>query len=193
MSTRPWQRRSAPVAVETVARAHLSVTGEGGVVEQEVGTKEEDTGVEQAQARPVEEHGPAQESILSYVPETEREREKGGRGRERGGEMKRDCFNKQKQYNWFKPFFLCGNFIVFQNSFSGMFLWPVQSGVSLQRLYADVFLYEAVEEDGQGGEADVVQSQVGCVVQGLHRDTKSTVRKIQTTHDKTGNHEGQPL
>ncbi|TNN37922.1 hypothetical protein EYF80_051919 [Liparis tanakae] len=49
--------------------AHLAIAGEGGVVEQEVGTKEEDDGVEHAEARPVQEHGPAEERVLPHVPE----------------------------------------------------------------------------------------------------------------------------
>lgn len=48
--------------------AHLAVAGEGGVVKQEVGTEEEDDGVEHTQARPVEEDGPAEEGVLCYVP-----------------------------------------------------------------------------------------------------------------------------
>lgn len=48
--------------------AHLAVAGEGGVVKQEVGTEEEDDGVEHTQARPVEEDGPAEEGVLRYVP-----------------------------------------------------------------------------------------------------------------------------
>lgn len=32
-----------------------------------------------------------------------------------------------------------------------------------------MLLYETVEQDGQRGEADVVQSQVGCIVQRLER------------------------
>lgn len=48
--------------------AHLAVAGEGGVVKQEVGTEEEDDGVEHPQARPVEEDGPAEEGVLRDVP-----------------------------------------------------------------------------------------------------------------------------
>lgn len=53
-------------------QAHLSVAGEGGVVEQEVGTKEEDDGVEHAQTRPVQEDRPAKQGVLSYIPEKHR-------------------------------------------------------------------------------------------------------------------------
>lgn len=59
------------------AEAHLAVAGEGGVIEQEVGTKEEDDGVKQTQARPVEEDGPAEEGVLCYV--SEGKRQEGGR------------------------------------------------------------------------------------------------------------------
>lgn len=38
-----------------------------------------------------------------------------------------------------------------------------------------MLLDEAVEENGQRGEADVVESQVGCVIERLLR-TKSSVR-----------------
>ena len=54
------------------AQAHLAIAGEGGVVEQEVGTKEEDNGAKNAQARPIEEDRPAQQGVLRYVPERER-------------------------------------------------------------------------------------------------------------------------
>lgn len=41
---------------------------------------------------------------------------------------------------------------------------PVQGGVSPQRVDADVLLHEAVQQDREGGEADVVQGQIGRVV-----------------------------
>lgn len=54
------------------SEAHLAVAGEGGVVKQEVGTKEEDNGVKHTQACPVEEDGPAEERVLRYVPVEEK-------------------------------------------------------------------------------------------------------------------------
>lgn len=44
---------------------------------------------------------------------------------------------------------------------------PVEGGVLLQDVHVDVLLYETVEQDGQRGETDVVQGQVGRVVQRL--------------------------
>lgn len=44
---------------------------------------------------------------------------------------------------------------------------PVEGGVSPQRVDADVLFHQAVQKDREGGEADVVQSQVGGVVQSL--------------------------
>ena len=46
---------------------------------------------------------------------------------------------------------------------------PVQGGLPLQRLRGDVLLHQAVQQDGQRGEADVVQRQVCRVVQRLQR------------------------
>lgn len=46
-------------------------------------------------------------------------------------------------------------------------LIPVEGRVPPERVYADMLLREAVQEDRQGREADVVQRQVGGVVQGL--------------------------
>lgn len=60
--------RQGAAATATRVEAHLAVAGEGGVVKQEVGTEEEDDGVEHTQARPVEEDGPAEEGVLCYVP-----------------------------------------------------------------------------------------------------------------------------
>ena len=57
------------------AGAHLAVAGEGGVVKQEVGTEEEDDGVEHPQARPVQEDGPAEEGVLGDVPERDGRRD----------------------------------------------------------------------------------------------------------------------
>ena len=44
---------------------------------------------------------------------------------------------------------------------------PVEGGVLPQDVYVDVLLHQTVEQDGQRGEADVVQRQVGRVVQRL--------------------------
>lgn len=49
---------------------------------------------------------------------------------------------------------------------------PVEGGVLLQDVHVDVLLYETVEQDGQRGETDVVQGQVGCVVQRLRQKGK---------------------
>lgn len=66
---RIWPRtRAFTPRVAARSEAHLAVAGEGGVVKQEVGTEEEDDGVEHTQARPVEEDGPAEEGVLRYVP-----------------------------------------------------------------------------------------------------------------------------
>lgn len=46
---------------------------------------------------------------------------------------------------------------------------PVERRVLLQDVHVDVLLDETVEQNGQRGEADVVQSQVGRVVQRLGR------------------------
>lgn len=48
--------------------AHLAIAGESGVVEEKVGTKEEDDGVEHTQACPIHEDRPAEEGVLCYVP-----------------------------------------------------------------------------------------------------------------------------
>lgn len=46
---------------------------------------------------------------------------------------------------------------------------PIERRVLLQDVHVDVLLDETVEQNGQRGETDVVQSQVGCVVQRLGR------------------------
>ncbi len=46
---------------------------------------------------------------------------------------------------------------------------PVERRVLLQNVHVNVLLYETVEQDGQRCEADVIQSQVGCIVQRLER------------------------
>lgn len=49
---------------------------------------------------------------------------------------------------------------------------PVEGRVPFQRFYGDVLLDQAVEEDGQRREADVVQCQIGSVVQRLRDKEK---------------------
>lgn len=44
---------------------------------------------------------------------------------------------------------------------------PVQGRVSLKHIDANMLLHEAVQEDGEGGEADVVEGQIRGVVQSL--------------------------
>lgn len=56
-------------AGRALPRTHLAVAGEGGVVKQKVGTKEEDDGVKYAQACPIHEDRPAEEGVLCYVPD----------------------------------------------------------------------------------------------------------------------------
>lgn len=46
-------------------------------------------------------------------------------------------------------------------------LVPVEGRVPLERVYADVLLHQAVQENREGSETDVVQGQVGGVVQSL--------------------------
>lgn len=62
-------RNVASVVKET--EAHLAIAGEGGVVKQEVGTKEEGNSVKHTQACPVQENRPAKEGVLRYVSEKE--------------------------------------------------------------------------------------------------------------------------
>lgn len=50
-------------------QTHLAIAGESGVVEEKVGTKEEDDGVEHTQACPIHEDRPAEEGVLCYVPD----------------------------------------------------------------------------------------------------------------------------
>lgn len=48
---------------------YLSVAGEGGVVKQEVGPEEHHQGVIHTQESPIYEDGPAQQRVLSDIPE----------------------------------------------------------------------------------------------------------------------------
>lgn len=57
------------VTIPALPQTHLAIAGESGVVEQKVGTKEEDDGVEYAQACPIHEDRPAEEGVLCYVPD----------------------------------------------------------------------------------------------------------------------------
>lgn len=59
---------------------------------------------------------------------------------------------------------------------------PVQGGLPLECLHGDVLLNQAVEEDGEWGEADVVQRQIGSVVQRLQggKDKSDGVRQLDT-------------
>lgn len=65
---------------------------------------------------------------------------------------------------------------------------PVQRGLPLESLHGDVLLNQAVEEDGEGGEADVVQRQIGGVIQRLQRDNKM-IRTIQIVILESFHHE----
>lgn len=56
-------------SVDKETDAHLAIAGEGGIVKQEVGTKEEDNSIKDTQARPVQEHRPAQQGVFCYVSE----------------------------------------------------------------------------------------------------------------------------
>lgn len=51
-----------------VQEAHLAIAGEGGVIKQKVGTKEEDNSIKHPQACPIQEDRPAEEGVLRYVP-----------------------------------------------------------------------------------------------------------------------------
>lgn len=51
-----------------VWEAHLAIAGEGGVIKQKVGTKEEDNSIKHPQACPIQEDRPAEEGVLRYVP-----------------------------------------------------------------------------------------------------------------------------
>lgn len=61
------------VLAELLRRAlpqtHLAIAGESGIVEEKVGTKEEDDGIEHTQACPIHEDRPAEEGVLCYVPD----------------------------------------------------------------------------------------------------------------------------
>lgn len=44
---------------------------------------------------------------------------------------------------------------------------PVQGWVSLEHFNAHMLLHEAVQENREGGEADVVESQIRSIIQSL--------------------------
>lgn len=132
-----WRCDTFPALPQT----HLAIAGESGVVKQEVGTKEEDDGVEYAQARPIHEDGPAEEGVLCYVPDVSVQRGGGGVNR--------------RIHQRHKLLLLRGGSL------------PIQGRIPLQCLHGDMLLHQAVEKDGERGEADVVQRQVGSVVQRL--------------------------
>lgn len=52
---------------------------------------------------------------------------------------------------------------------------PVEGRVPLERVHGDVLLHQAVQQDGEGGEADVVQRQVGSVA-GLRAEKRRDQR-----------------
>lgn len=52
----------------------------------------------------------------------------------------------------------------------------IKRGILLQDVGINVLLDEAVEENGQRGEADVVESQVGGVIERLFRTKKAPLR-----------------
>lgn len=56
---------AASVDIET--EAHLAIAGEGGVVKQEVSTKEHHDGVIYPQDSPIYEDGPPQQRVLSNI------------------------------------------------------------------------------------------------------------------------------
>lgn len=58
---------------ELSQQSHLAIAGESGVVEEKVGTKEEDDGVKHTQACPIHEDRPAEEGVLCYVPGVSRQ------------------------------------------------------------------------------------------------------------------------
>lgn len=47
---------------------------------------------------------------------------------------------------------------------------PVERRVSLEHINAHVLLHEAVQENREGSEADVVESQIGSIVQSLQEE-----------------------
>lgn len=50
---------------------------------------------------------------------------------------------------------------------------PVEGWVSLEHVNAHVLLHEAVQENWEGGEADVVESQIRSIVQSLREGEAS--------------------
>lgn len=65
----PWGGLFLPALQNNnVQEAHLAIAGEGGVIKQKVGTKEEDNGIKHPQACPIQEDRPTEEGVLRYVP-----------------------------------------------------------------------------------------------------------------------------
>lgn len=62
-------KRTAQGHSWALPQTHLAVAGESGVVEEKVGTEEEDDGVKHTQACPIHEDRPAEEGVLCYVPD----------------------------------------------------------------------------------------------------------------------------
>ena len=145
-----WQNS---LSVDKDTEAHLAIAGEGGVVKQEIGTKEEDNSIKHTQARPVQEDGPAEKGVLGYVSE-------------------REGYKKKGQLSNLSRHFILDN----QKIWGGLeqVTSPVQGGLPLECLHGDMLLYQAVEEDWEWGEADVVQRQICRVVQRLPRDKHNT-------------------
>lgn len=52
--------RGNNASADTEKEAHLAVAGEGGVIKQKVGTKEEDNSIKHSQACPIQEDRPAE-------------------------------------------------------------------------------------------------------------------------------------
>ena len=63
-------------------------------------------------------------------------------------------------------------------------LVPVEGRVSPERVYADMLFHQAVQEDREGSKADVVQCQVGSVVQSLRED-RTTLRTALCSPQQT--------
>lgn len=131
-----------------LSQTHLAIAGESGVVEKKVGTKEEDDGVEYSQTCPIHEDRPAEEGVLCYVPDVSPQ---GGKVLSKSN--RRITHTRRQKYN----LRLVEGFIV-----------PIQGWIPLQCLHGDMLLDQAVEKDGERGEADVVQRQVGRVIERLH-------------------------
>lgn len=112
--------------------AYLAIAGEGGVVKQEVGTKEEDNCIKHTQARPIEEDRPAEEGVLCYVPMIDRQKKF------------RKQFSKNSQGKYTDNIFFSS-----RTAPTFSFTSPVQGRLPLECLHGDMLLNQAVEEDGE--------------------------------------------